>query len=262
MLSPTADYNTSDALELLVCKHCNQPISKTAIIEHIKSCIEEKQSTAQKTPVPGIPDEDSTGKNDEGDKKRKKDDKEPKKKKAKIAAAGGKGKGEFKGTFNLTTNLVGPVDIEKQCGVPLPQGGLCARSLTCKSHSMGAKRAVEGRSQPYDTLLTAYQKRKQVRVTKPSTASHKAGAGGTRAGGKGDPGEAPVDSEEEVISVMAGIKYSAAYPLADRVIMPVKRKRRFWRMREMLYGALGSTRSGSNAGGQMLGKVLNVSPTK
>ena len=167
-----------------------------------------------------------------------------------------------RGKFNIITNLIGPVDIEKQCGVPLAQGGLCARSLTCKSHSMGAKRAVEGRSQPYDTLLTAYQKRKQVRVTKPSSASNRAGAGGTGAGGKGDPEEAPVDSEEEVISVMSGIKYSAAHPSADRVIMPVRRKRRFWRMREMLYGALGSSRSGSNAGVQMLGKVLNVSSTK
>ena len=93
MLSPTAEYNTSDAPELLVCKHCNQPIAKTAIVEHIKSCIEEKQSTAKKTPVPGIPDEDPTAKPDKDDKKRKKDDKEPKKKRAKIAA-GGKAKGE------------------------------------------------------------------------------------------------------------------------------------------------------------------------
>lgn len=35
----------------------------------------------------------------------------------------------------------------------------CTRSLTCKSHSMGAKRSVDGRSQPYDVLLAAYQKK-------------------------------------------------------------------------------------------------------
>jgi len=56
-----------------------------------------------------------------------------------------------------------PVDVEKQCGVPLPNGALCARSLTCKSHSMGAKRAVVGRSQPYDALLLAYQKKNQAK---------------------------------------------------------------------------------------------------
>ncbi|KAK6543828.1 phosphoribosylaminoimidazole carboxylase ade2, variant 2 [Orbilia ellipsospora] len=57
----------------------------------------------------------------------------------------------------------GPVDVERQCGVPLPNGQLCARSLTCKSHSMGAKRAVQGRPAPYDTLLAAYQKKNQAK---------------------------------------------------------------------------------------------------
>lgn len=56
----------------------------------------------------------------------------------------------------------GPVDVEKQCGV-LKDGVPCARSLTCKSHSMGAKRAVPGRSLPYDMLLAAYQKKNQAK---------------------------------------------------------------------------------------------------
>jgi SAGA-associated factor 73 len=57
----------------------------------------------------------------------------------------------------------GPVDVEKQCGVLLPNGAMCARSLTCKSHAMGAKRAVPGRSLPYDMLLAAYQKKNQAK---------------------------------------------------------------------------------------------------
>jgi SAGA-associated factor 73 len=57
----------------------------------------------------------------------------------------------------------GPVDVERQCGVPLPNGGFCARSLTCKSHSMGLKRAVPGRSLPYDMLLAQYQKKNQAK---------------------------------------------------------------------------------------------------
>ena len=52
-----------------------------------------------------------------------------------------------------------PVDVERQCGVPLPTGLLCARSLTCKCHTMGAKRAVRGRSRPYDVLLAAHRRR-------------------------------------------------------------------------------------------------------
>lgn len=57
----------------------------------------------------------------------------------------------------------GPVDVEKQCGVLLPNGQMCARSLTCKSHSMGAKRSVPGRSMPYNMLLAAYNKKNQVK---------------------------------------------------------------------------------------------------
>lgn len=65
----------------------------------------------------------------------------------------------------VETKPKGPVNVEKQCGVPLPQGGLCARSLTCKSHSMGSKRAVTGRSQPYDILLAQYQKKNHAKLS-------------------------------------------------------------------------------------------------
>jgi SAGA-associated factor 73 len=71
----------------------------------------------------------------------------------------------------LTRVLTGPVDVERQCGVILPNGQPCARSLTCKSHSMGAKRAVAGRSLPYDMLLAAYQKKNQARQQSEFTLS-------------------------------------------------------------------------------------------
>ena len=88
-------------------------------------------------------------------KKRKADDddkdKEPKKKKKKDEPKPKQAKTK------------GPVDVEKQCGVLLPNNQQCARSLTCKSHSMGAKRAVPGRSLPYDMLLAQYQKKNQAK---------------------------------------------------------------------------------------------------
>lgn len=62
----------------------------------------------------------------------------------------------------ITNNSEGPVDVERQCGV-LKDGVPCARSLTCKSHSMGAKRAVPGRTLPYDMLLSQYQKKNQAK---------------------------------------------------------------------------------------------------
>ncbi|KAE9577272.1 hypothetical protein CGMCC3_g6748 [Colletotrichum fructicola] len=49
----------------------------------------------------------------------------------------------------------GPVDIERQCGVAYPNGRMCGAALTCRRHSMGAKRAVAGRSAPFDALLPA-----------------------------------------------------------------------------------------------------------
>ncbi|RGB42570.1 SCA7, zinc-binding domain-containing protein [Rhizophagus diaphanus] len=39
----------------------------------------------------------------------------------------------------------------------------CKRSLTCKSHSMALKRSISGRLQPFDNLLSRYQKKSIVR---------------------------------------------------------------------------------------------------
>lgn len=116
---------------------------------------EPKSKPAKKSAVPGAPNSEEPG--PKKSKKRKTDgeggDKEPKKKKAK--------KDEV--PKPKVPKPKGPVDVEKQCGVPLPNGAFCARSLTCKSHSMGAKRAVPGRSLPYDMLLAAYQKKNQAK---------------------------------------------------------------------------------------------------
>lgn len=57
-----------------------------------------------------------------------------------------------------------PVDLDEQCGVMTDKNLPCSRSLTCKTHGMGSKRALEGRSKPYDTLLAEFQKRKEVRL--------------------------------------------------------------------------------------------------
>ena len=56
------------------------------------------------------------------------------------------------------------IDFDKQCGVSLPEGGYCARSLTCKSHSMGAKRSVDGRTKTFDELLANYHREHQTKI--------------------------------------------------------------------------------------------------
>lgn len=57
-----------------------------------------------------------------------------------------------------------PVDLDEQCGVITDKNLACSRSLTCKTHGVGAKRAVPGRTKPFDTLLTEFQKRKENRM--------------------------------------------------------------------------------------------------
>ena len=118
------------------------------------------------------------------------------------------------------------MDVEKQCGVfDLEKGTMCARSLTCKSHSMSAKRAVLGRSQPYDTLLSQWQRKNQAKATTTTKAAVQQEA-------------EDVDSEEEVAQVTQGVGRRYARPLEQRCIVGVRRKVRGMRMYEGLKGAL------------------------
>lgn len=126
----------------------NEAVQGAEGIASVKGVIKSAKKSA--------PKEVRTGTTDGKTKKRKADaegDKEPKKKKLK----------KDEPAKPKVSKPKGPVDVEKQCGVLLPNGGYCARSLTCKSHSMGAKRAVPGRSMPYDFLLAQYQKKNQAK---------------------------------------------------------------------------------------------------
>jgi SAGA-associated factor 73 len=125
-----------------------------------------------------------------------------------------------------------PVDVERQCGVALPNGGYCARSLTCKTHSMGAKRAVPGRSMPYDALLAAYQKRNQVKMASLSTQQQ------LELDNEALMDEQPLNVDEEFEQVMAGVVRAYPVPLERKVVMPTKSRTGFFRMREMLIGSL------------------------
>jgi len=140
----------------------------------------------------------------------------------------------------------GPVDVEKQCGVILPNGSMCARSLTCKSHSMGAKRAVPGRSRPYDVLLAEYQKKNQAKQQRAAIDANAPLA---------DEFEAPgtVDSDEEREAVMSAIARSfhtnpytgsrlAGAPMVSYPLISTTGKYKYHRMKDMLRNAL----SGAN----------------
>ncbi|OCF34242.1 hypothetical protein I316_04195 [Kwoniella heveanensis BCC8398] len=51
-----------------------------------------------------------------------------------------------------------PINLDRQCGVINDKSTPCARSLTCKTHTVGAKRAVQGRTRPYDELYLEWQR--------------------------------------------------------------------------------------------------------
>lgn len=89
----------------------------------------------------------------------------------------------------------GPINLDKQCGVINDKGAPCARSLTCKTHTVGAKRSVPGRTRGYDELYLEWQRANNPRFkeptkTLPSKKEREAGSGskGTGGGGGGSGG--------------------------------------------------------------------------
>ncbi|GAB5589777.1 SAGA complex subunit Sgf73 [Umbelopsis nana] len=176
-----------------------------------------------------------------------------------------------------------PLDLDKQCGVIQgPNNQPCARSLTCKSHSMGAKRAVVGRSQTYDALLAAYQKKSigrpqnsgaspllqkqtvtpaKLRIPKKVIAAASSATPATEA--------EIVDSDDEVETIMEALRSSCPTPLAEVPRPFISRRNRCIRLRELLLDAISprssltdntpsaQTRSTANAGiGQLSGFPL------
>ncbi|KAI5963167.1 uncharacterized protein KGF55_002959 [Candida pseudojiufengensis] len=140
------------------------------------------------------------------------------------------------------TKPKGPVDVEKQCGVALPSGGLCARSLTCKTHSMGAKRAVPGRSAPYDVLLQQYQKRNQAKIAQNNAlaAQRRENAAFNDDGLDLNLNNANkiLDPDEETHLVLEGLSKNNPIPLERKIIMPVRYRHRFLQAREFYANSL------------------------
>ena len=232
------------------CKHCKKPILRHAAPAHIKRCLDKKAAKSQRKKeakeakdlaarrAQGIASDEDTPKVENGKSGAKKsaikeleDSKKGKKRKAEEAAAEKapkkKKKDEPKAKIRKEK---APVDVETQCGVLLPNGAKCARSLTCKSHSMGAKRAVPGRSARYDVLLAAYQKKNQARQQRafidanaPVEDEEEAGA---------------VDSDEEKDAIMAALTRAQPRALASHTVIDKKQQYQYLRMKEMLRAAL------------------------
>ncbi|KAG5950116.1 hypothetical protein E4U53_005473 [Claviceps sorghi] len=247
-----------DSPDLQQCKHCKKSILKTAAKAHIAHCLKVKKEKAQRKKEArearerakeaareeearkadeenGDDDSDDddkkgnatarkSGKKPEDDKKggkKRKADGEPEK--------GPKAKKKKDEPKPKVPKPKGPVDVERQCGVILPNGQPCARSLTCKSHSMGAKRAVAGRSLPYDMLLAAYQKKNQAKQQKAALDAN------APVEDEDEANLGPVDSDEETGAVMSALSHWNPQPLIPQPLFaPIKRQYQFSRLHEQL----------------------------
>ncbi|CAG8536638.1 13100_t:CDS:2, partial [Cetraspora pellucida] len=139
---PSATYGCKPAREesgVIQCNSCSKKLFASGFVEHTENCVKimaMSSRSTKKMPVDEIP-VNKNMKNIES-----------------IANAYVPNK---KRKRSVTSE--GPIDLDKQCGVVEHTGTQCSRSLTCKSHSMALKRAVQGRSQPFNTLLSQYPKK-------------------------------------------------------------------------------------------------------
>ncbi|KAG2160364.1 hypothetical protein VTO58DRAFT_105082 [Aureobasidium pullulans] len=242
-----------DIPDVVRCNHCKRPVLRHKAKAHIEECIQKKQEKQRKKKEAKDArdaaarraereNDNSESEEEEGmmasKTAGKNDGTSGKKRKAEDMTEGGKKKKKKDEPKAKAPRPKAPVDVEKQCGVPLANGAQCARSLTCKSHSMGAKRAVPGRSAPYDKLLAEYQRKNQAKLQKQALEAQQpfqddefAHAG-------------PIDSDEEKDQVLAAIAQSRPRPLWQSQPVQRRRKYEYVRIREMMSSAL----SGKGAG--------------
>ncbi|KAK4546693.1 hypothetical protein LTR36_001911 [Oleoguttula mirabilis] len=255
----------ADRPNVLKCNHCKRPVLKHAMPAHIERCLNKKQEKQRKKKeAKDARDAAARKERSQGDVSEDEEDGSKttaaakggltasKKRKAvdenEEAAPSKKKKKKDADSKAKAPRPKAPVDVEKQCGVELPQGGQCARSLTCKSHSMGAKRAVPGRSAPYDKLLAEYQRKNQAKLQK---AAFDANA---PANLDDEVATGPIDSEEEKDAVMSAIARSwGGRPIYQPQPVPLRKKYEYNRVKGMLASALGNRAGGGglfgNAGG-------------
>ncbi|KAL1852450.1 hypothetical protein VTK73DRAFT_9221 [Phialemonium thermophilum] len=94
---------------------------------------------------------------------------------------------------------------------------------------MGAKRAVPGRSLPYDMLLAAYQKKNQAKQQKAAMVAN------APLEDDDDLNGAAIDSDEETAAVMSALARWNPQPVVPQpVFAPIKRQYQLARLHEQL----------------------------
>ncbi|KAK9768067.1 SAGA complex subunit Sgf73 [Basidiobolus ranarum] len=245
-MSSVGGIGLPNDLTIVTCNNCAKPILPCNFLQHSEKCTKPlggkaalakltkktKKSTEKKKKSIGDDDTETmmSGKRLPTDLTKDK----PASKKVK-----GKGK---KATIK---RVKGPLDLDRQCGVIAgPNNTPCTRSLTCKNHSMASKRAVVGRTQPYDILLQAYQAKnllnKPMKNNPSANVEVQNGVDGSGTGdGLGTIAEDRVlDSDEEVNIVLEALTHSHPQPLATRPVMFVRRRHHCLRVHDVLLDAM------------------------
>ncbi|GAA6032635.1 hypothetical protein JCM8097_004854 [Rhodosporidiobolus ruineniae] len=164
------------------CGDCGKPVLQSAMEEHAVTCAAIREG---RLPEPGSGplkrrlSEASNGSS------------QPQKKSKLVLHLGGAAAPKAPGSASSTPAPPEKknrrvVDVDRQCGVINEKGYPCPRSLTCKTHNMSAKRAVPGRSQPFDMLLFEWQKANKAKEkppTVPADGSSKSGTASRPAAG-------------------------------------------------------------------------------
>ncbi|CAI6337279.1 unnamed protein product [Periconia digitata] len=245
-----------DRPDSVQCKHCRRGILRVDAATHIRECLNKKQEKLKKKKEAKEAKDAALrkekGEDDDNGKNARKSavkgaivDGEGAKKGKKRKLEGDDTKGGAKKRKKdepkaKTAKPKGPVDVEKQCGVPLPNNGFCARSLTCKSHSMGLKRAVPGRSLPYDMLLAQYQKKNQAKQQRAAIDANAPLPEDLEPSGA-------VDSDEEKEAIMTALAHHYPRPMATYHHVSLRSKYQSIRMKDMLRSALGSPPGGGTS---------------
>ncbi|KAH6563031.1 hypothetical protein BASA82_000968 [Batrachochytrium salamandrivorans] len=109
-------------------------------------------------------------------------------------------------TKDSTKKVKGPINLDLQCGVIHDNGVQCARSITCKIHSVSLKRAVVGRTFTYDALYQEYQAKASLARGFRDAKSVIASKAAARPVIPLAVGAEKINQEEEVARVMAALR--------------------------------------------------------
>jgi len=250
-----------DEYVVVSCNNCKKPVLQSALLYHLENCKKIKKLQEDgplkkdiqlglffaSKPLPVI-------KQKKNKKRKLNEDGQPIEKDTKASGKDnetGKEKKKSKDNENAkkpNKKKKGPIDLDKQCGVMTENGTICTRSLTCKIHSVSAKRAVQGRSQDYDTLYRATSRLKEMAANQLANSMAKqkkdAKAAATRKALK-DAAEAaanaatlaaglelPSNSDEEAEAVFNAIKYHRPNPLYIKNAFSLRRRLSMLQLRE------------------------------